>query len=66
MKSCFRQASHRRLLKFLDVEPADYALEPASVKQNSRNLKDTVANFSELETVLAGTELADELHDLET
>jgi LPS sulfotransferase NodH len=62
----FVSNAHRGLLEFLQVEPSDYVLQPASVKQNSCNLKESVANFSELATALAGTEFAEELHDSET
>ena len=51
-----------RMLEFLDV-PLDVPLTAASVKQNSTDLRDTIANFSELAASLPDDGLITELHD---
>jgi LPS sulfotransferase NodH len=56
---------HTRLLDFLDAAPADRALEPRSVKQNPRDLRQVLANFDELAEALHGDALRAELLDLE-
>lgn len=58
-------ARHARLLDFLEVPPTDARLEPRSVKQNPRDLRDVLANFDELAEALRGDDLRDELLDLE-
>jgi len=55
-----------RLLEYLGLPEADRAatvLAVRSVRQNPAPLRELVANFAELERVLAGTELASELEE---
>ncbi len=65
-ESLFRASEQSRLLGFLGVEDVDGRLTEGSVKQNSTDLRDTIANFCELATSLEGSELQAELHDRET
>jgi LPS sulfotransferase NodH len=51
-----------RMLEFLDVSP-DLPLTATSVKQNSTDLRDTIANFAELAASLPDDGLITELHD---
>src|SRR5436190_16463553 len=51
------------VLRFLDVEPNAAGLEPATLKRNSRNLRDLIANFDELSQALRGTVYERELYD---
>jgi LPS sulfotransferase NodH len=59
-------AQRARLQGFLGVPPADTDLEPRSVKQNPRDLRDVLANFDELAEALRGDALRDELLDRES
>lgn len=52
---------HQRVLAFLGVRPA--ALEAASIKQNSEDLRHLILDFSRLDEQLRGTSFSDELHD---
>jgi len=52
-----------RLLDFLDAPPTDTDLEPRSVKQNPRDLREVVANFDELAEALRGDPLREDLLD---
>jgi hypothetical protein len=51
------------VLRFLDVEPNTVGLEPATLKRNSRNLRDIITNFDDLSRALRGTEYERELYD---
>jgi hypothetical protein len=53
------QGEQRRLLDFIGARPL--ALQARSVKQNSTDLRDLIANYEELAAALRGTELAREL-----
>ncbi len=57
----FEREVQRRLLQFLEVSPDDVTLRPGSVKQNSDDVRQLVANFEELRLQLQGTELEGEL-----
>lgn len=59
-------AEHERILRFLGVTDSQLPLNAASVKQNSTNLQETIANFSELEASLQGTDLLSELYEQES
>lgn len=52
------------LLRFLGVRPDARGLEPATHKRNPRRLEEVIANFDELARLVAGTDLAPELHDV--
>ncbi|MDX1500777.1 MAG: hypothetical protein R3325_00325 [Thermoanaerobaculia bacterium] len=54
-----------RLLRFLGQTPVAEPLEPRSVKQNSRDLRDLIANYDELARALAGTEFEGEMTSLD-
>jgi hypothetical protein len=54
-------AEQQRLLQFLGVAPCLAALRAASVRQNSTDVRESIANCTELEAVLAGSDLAAEL-----
>jgi hypothetical protein len=51
------------VLRFLAVEANPAGLEPATLKRNSRNLRDIITNFDELSQALRGTEYERELYD---
>ena len=51
------------ILRFLGVSPTTTGLEIASVKQNSRDLKDLVENYDELLCCFSGTPFEAELKD---
>lgn len=53
------------ILSFLGAFDTSCQLQAASVKQNSTCLKDTIANFQELESNLQGSELLAELYECE-
>lgn len=61
----FRPGEQARLLAFLGLPAGRLALEPSSVKQTPADLREVIANFSELETELSGTEFHHELRDPE-
>ncbi len=52
-----------RMLDFLAVASRDWPLTAASVKQNSTDLRDSIANFAELRNCLTDGKLMAELHD---
>ncbi|MCA9184298.1 MAG: hypothetical protein R3E01_25875 [Pirellulaceae bacterium] len=60
----FRPAIHHQLLVALGVQDAECALSASSVKQNSTDLRYSVANFAELAVTLAGSDLETELFDV--
>jgi hypothetical protein len=62
-EALFSPHEQTRLLRFLEVDPGRGSLKAASVKQNSTDLRDLVANFDQLARCLAGSELEAELHD---
>ena len=64
-ESLFCADEQLRLLEFLSVNRVDERLTAASVKQNSTDLRDTIANFSELSAALVGSDLESDLFDLE-
>jgi LPS sulfotransferase NodH len=51
------------MLEFLGVSP-DVSLTAASVKQNSTDLREMIANFTELASTLPNDRMRSELHDL--
>jgi len=53
----------RRALNFLGFCEEQPKLKAASVRQNSRTLREVIANFSELDALLEGGEYHAELHD---
>jgi LPS sulfotransferase NodH len=55
-----------RLLRFLGVAHERVVLQPGSVKQNPRDLREIVANFEQLAEALRGDPLREELLDLES
>ena len=55
---------HKRILDFLEVRDTERRLMPASVKQTPTDLRSIISNFSELDSILSGTEFHHELHDL--
>ncbi|MCA9263649.1 MAG: hypothetical protein KDA60_07355, partial [Planctomycetales bacterium] len=59
----FENNVQQQLLQFLQVAPQK--LDAASVKQNPTDLRESIANFSELSRRLAGSDLEAELHELE-
>ena len=62
-EASFSPREQTRLLRFLGVDPRRGSLKAASVKQNSTDLRDLVANFDQLAQSFAGSDLEDELHD---
>ncbi len=64
-ESLFSPREQERLLEFLQVGTVDRRLTAASVKQNSTDLRDSIANFSELSALLAGNDLELDLYDLD-
>ena len=54
------------MLRFLGVAPDASALAPATRKQNPKDLRDIISNYTQLEAALAGSELEAELHDSES
>ncbi len=56
----------RKALNFLGFSHIQPKLEAASVKQNSRPLRELIANFSELDALLEDGEYHAELHELGT
>ena len=59
----FNSEEQHRLLKFLGVDDVDYELQAASVKQNSTNLRDLIANYDDFFAGVRGEDLEDELKD---
>lgn len=64
-ESLFSRQEQMRLLEFLCVNAVDQHLTPASVKQNSTDLRDSIANFSELSAAVAGSDYEADLYDRE-
>jgi LPS sulfotransferase NodH len=64
-ESLFSPQEQQRLLEFLGVNIVDQRLTAASVKQNSTDLRDSIANFSELSATLVGSDLETDLYDRE-
>ncbi len=62
-ESLFDSDVQAQLLEFLGIAQVS-SLKPASVKQNSMDLRDTIANFDELRDCLSDSQLTNELHDL--
>ena len=58
-------SEQQRILKFLEQRSSGVRLEPRSVKQNSRDLRDLIANFDELADAVRHTEFEAELYELE-
>jgi len=54
------RSTHERLLRFMGVSPLA-PLRAGSIKQNSDDLRELVANLDELSVALSGTELEQEL-----
>lgn len=52
-----------RILEFLGLHADQQQLRPASVKQNSMNLRDSIENFAQLSMNLQNSDLYEELHD---
>jgi LPS sulfotransferase NodH len=64
-ESLFSPQEQKRLLEFLRVNFVDRRLTATSIKQNSTDLRDSIANFSELSATLVGTGLEAHLYDRE-
>lgn len=64
-ESLFSPQEQKRLLEFLGVNVVEQRLTAASVKQNSTDLRDLIANFSELSATLVGSDLEVDLYDRE-
>jgi LPS sulfotransferase NodH len=62
-ETLFDRTVQSRMLQYLDIASPDLRLTAASIKQNSTDLRDSIANFAELSEVLAGGELFAELQD---
>jgi len=62
-ETLFNGEEQGRLLRFLGVADVGYPLTAASIKQNSTDLQDSIANFADLAASLEGTDLGTELHD---
>ncbi len=62
-ETLFDRHVQSRVLRFLGVATGEGSLTATSVKQNSTNLRDVIANFDELIASLADGELVTELHD---
>ena len=62
-ETLFNAEEQGRLLRFLGIADVGYSLTAASIKQNSTNLEDSIANFAELAASLEGSDLGTELHD---
>ena len=55
----------QRLLQFLGRSPHAPSLQVSSVKQNSPDLRDLIANFAEVEAAVRGIPLEEELYNLD-
>ena len=64
-ESLFSPQEQSRLLEFLGVNIVDQQLTASSIKQNATDLRDSIANFSELSATLAGSSLEANLYDHE-
>jgi LPS sulfotransferase NodH len=62
-ETLFDPEEQRRLLEYLGVDDVDCPLSAASIKQNSEDLRESIANFEELAASLRGSELGTELCD---
>jgi LPS sulfotransferase NodH len=62
-ESLLQLDEQQRCLEFLGVESATHRLTAASIKQNSSDLRDSIANFAELAAMLQGSDLQSELND---
>ncbi len=62
-ETLFDRHVQQGLLEFLSVSEPQRPLAAASVKQNSTDLRDVIANFAELDLCLSGKALHEELHD---
>lgn len=59
----FAPHEHRRMLRFLEVEPIDYPLRASSVKQNPTDLRRLVRNYDALISMLDDENLRAQLMD---
>jgi LPS sulfotransferase NodH len=60
-ENLFSDEERLMILKFLGVTPAPYVQRVESIKQNSSDLRNLIANFAELEATLQGSGLEAEL-----
>jgi LPS sulfotransferase NodH len=60
-ENLFSDEERLMILKFLGVTPDAYVQRVESIKQNSSDLRNLVANFAELEAMLQGSGLEAEL-----